>query len=83
MGTWHRPLRPRSGGTLAVGIVARISGGPNQKDLSLDDQADHAKQAAAELYDGSVEYRVVSTTGKGERLDRPERDAVERMLRSR
>jgi len=76
------PIRPRNGHTLVVGIVARISGGQNQKELSLDDQIDHAKQVVAELYDGPVEYRVIATTGKGERLDRPELAEVEAMLRS-
>jgi hypothetical protein len=75
-------LVPRNGHTLVVGVVARISGGPNQKELSLDDQVDHAKQVVAELYDGPVEYRVVATKGKGERLDRPELAEVEDMLRS-
>ena len=65
-----------------VGVVARISGGANQKELSLDDQIDHAKQVVAELYDGPVEYRVVATTGKGERLDRPELAELEAMLRT-
>ena len=76
-------LRPRNGRTLMVGIVARISGGPNQKELSLDDQVDHAKQAVADLYGGPVEYVVIATTGKGERLDRPELARVEELLRSR
>lgn len=76
------PIRPRNGHTLVVGIVARISGGQNQKELSLDDQVDHAKQVVAELYDGPVEFRVIATTGKGERLDRPELAEVEAMLRS-
>ncbi|MBM3982487.1 MAG: hypothetical protein FJ304_19895 [Planctomycetes bacterium] len=65
-----------------VGVVARISGGANQKELSLDDQYDHAKQVVAELYDGPVDYRVISTTGKGERLDRPELAELEALLRS-
>lgn len=76
------PIRPRNGHTLVVGIVARISGGPNQKELSLDDQIDHAKQVVAEMYDGPVEYRVIATKAKGERLDRPELAEVETMLRS-
>lgn len=74
---------PRNGHTLVVGVVARISGGSNQKELSLDDQVDHAKQIVAELYDGPVDYRTVATTGKGERLDRPELAEVEDMIRSR
>jgi site-specific DNA recombinase len=76
-------LRPRNGHTLIVGIVARISGGPNQKELSLDDQTDHGKAVVADLYVGPDEYRVIATTGKGERLDRPELATIEAMLRSR
>ena len=76
------PLVPRNGHTLIVGVVARISGCANQKELSLDDQVDHAKQVVAELYDGPVEYRVIATKGKGERLDRPEIAEIEGMLRS-
>lgn len=76
----HEQIRPRNGHTLVVCVVARISGGPNQKELSLDDQVDHAKHVVAELYDGPVEYRVVATTGKGERRDRPELAEVEAMI---
>jgi hypothetical protein len=55
---------------------------PAPKELSLEDQEDHAKQVVSELYDGPVEYRVIATKGKGERLDRPELADVEKMLRS-
>src|SRR4051794_19728926 len=41
-------FRPRNGHTLDVIVVARISGGPNQKELSLDDQADHAREVIDE-----------------------------------
>lgn len=75
-------LKPRNAHTLVVGIVARISGCANQKELSLDDQVDHAKALVVELYDGRVEYRIIRTTGKGERLDRPELDDIRRELRS-
>ena len=78
----HEELRPRNGRTLVVGIVARISGGPNQKELSLEDQVDHAKEVVADLFKGPVEYITIATTGKGERLDRPELIEVERLLRS-
>lgn len=74
---------PRGGRTLVVGIVARISGCQNQKELSLDDQVDHAKEVVTDLYGGPVEYVIISTTGKGEGLDRPELDEIERLLRSR
>jgi site-specific DNA recombinase len=55
----------------------------NQKDLSLDDQVDHAKETVADLYDGAVEYQIVATKGKGEALDRPELTEIQAMLRSR
>ena len=76
-------LVPRNGHKLVVGLVARISGCASQKELSLEDQEDHAKEEVALLYDGPVDYRIVSTKGKGERLDRPELAEVERMVRSR
>lgn len=76
-------LVPRTGHTLMVGVVARISGGVNQKELSLDDQVDHSKEVIAEMYDGPVEYITISTTAKGERLDRPELAQLENLLRSR
>lgn len=77
------PPRPRDGHTLVVGVVARISGCANQREMSLDDQADHARQAVADLYDGPVDDRIVATKGKGERLDRPELADIEAMIRSR
>jgi hypothetical protein len=81
---WSKPtaLSPRNGHTLVVGIVARISGCTNQKELSLEDQVDHGEQVVVELYDGPVDYRVVATKGKGERLDRPELTEIEGMLRT-
>jgi hypothetical protein len=82
----ENPFVPRNGHTFVVGIVARISGCANQKDVSLEDQQDHAKAVVAEHYPdytGPVEYRVIATKGKGERLDRPELDLIEQMLRTR
>ncbi len=76
------PLVPRNGHTLVVGVVARISGCTNQKDLSLKDQIDHAEQVVADLYDGPVDYRPIATKGKGERLDRLELVEIEAMIRS-
>ena len=58
------PVRPRNGHTLVVGVVARISGCTNQKELSLEDQEDHARQVVAEKYGGPADYRVVATTGE-------------------
>ena len=37
----------------------------------------------AEYYQGDVAYRVIATKGKGERLDRPELEQIEAMLRTR
>lgn len=76
-------LHPRNGHMLVVGIVARISGCAKQKEVSLVDQEDHAKEEVAELYQGPIEYRIISTKGKGERLDRPELVDIEAMLRTR
>jgi hypothetical protein len=78
-----REWLPRNGHTLVIGVVARISGCPNQKELSLDDQFDHAKEVVKEYYEGPVDHRVVATKGKGERLDRPELNQIEKMIRSR
>lgn len=71
-----RPLRPRRGTELAVGIVARISGCPNQKELSIDDQIAHGKAVASEAFQGPKDYRIFRSIGKGERLDREELDEV-------
>jgi hypothetical protein len=65
-----------------VGIVARISGCASQKEVSLDDQVEHAKEEVMQLYSGTVEYRVIATKGKGEQLDRPELADVRAMIRS-
>ena len=73
---------PRNGHTLMVGIAARISGCQNQKEMSLDDQVDSAKEEIKDLYDGPVEYCVIETVGKGERLDRPELEQIEAAYRS-
>ena len=76
-------LVPRNGHTLVVGVVARISGCANQKELSLEDQEDHARQEIADRYSGPVDFKKISTKGKGERLDRPELTEVEDLIRGR
>jgi hypothetical protein len=78
----NAPLTPRNGHTLMVGIGARISGCANQKEASLDDQADHGREEARSMYDGPMEFRVIATTGKGERLDRPELAEYEEEFRT-
>jgi len=60
-------LLPRNGHTLVVGIVARISGCANQKELSIEDQIDHLKALVEEMYDGPVEYVIIATVGKAKR----------------
>ena len=75
-------LVPRNGHKLQVGIIARISGCSRQKEVSLEDQIDHGKEEAGQLYKGPTEFNIVSTKGKGERLDRPELADIERMFRS-
>ena len=75
-------LTPRNGHILMVCIVARISGCAKQKEQSLDDQVDHAKEAVRDLYDGPAEFHVIATKGKGERLDRPELEKIETQMRS-
>jgi hypothetical protein len=77
-----KPLAPRNGEVLHVLIVARISGCASQKEMSLEDQVDHAKEEIAEIFDGDVNFEVVATKGKGERRDRPELKEIEYMLRS-
>lgn len=75
-------LKPRNGHTLVVGILGRISGCVNQKELSLEDQVDHGKQVVYEMYDGEIDFRTITTKGKGERLDRPELLEIENWLNS-
>jgi site-specific DNA recombinase len=78
----HQEVVARNGHTLIVGIVARISGCDKQKEMSLDDQVDNAREAIEELYQGPVEYKTITTVAKGERLDRPELEEIETALYS-
>ncbi|MFT3879659.1 MAG: recombinase family protein [Gemmatales bacterium] len=79
-----RMMKPRNGHTFHVGIVARISGCQNQKDVSLEDQIDHGKEETRNYYDaGTPEYHIISTKGKGENLERPELETIEALIRSR
>jgi hypothetical protein len=74
-------LRPRNGHTLTVGNVCRISGCENQKELSLEDQEDNAKETVKDLYNGPAEIDVIAATiAKGEHLDRPELEQIERAI---
>lgn len=80
---FQKPLTPRNGIKPVVIIGARISGCRWQKEVSLEDQIDHGKEIVRDLYDGEVEYHIISTKGKGERLDRPELAEFEAFLRTR
>lgn len=75
-------LVPRNGHTVNALAVCRISGCVNQTELSLDDQFDHLKQEVEELFDGPIEFHIISTKAKGERLDRPEIAQIEELIRS-
>lgn len=79
---FNQEIRPRNGRVLIVLIVCRISGCQKQKEASLDDQQDNCKALIREMYDGPVEFVVISTIGKGERLDRAELIQVEEAMRS-
>jgi DNA invertase Pin-like site-specific DNA recombinase len=65
-----------------VGNVCRISGCSNQKELSLEDQEDRAREAVEELYNGPTEFDFIATVGKGEALDRPELERIENAMLS-
>ena len=57
--------------------------GPRQKEDSIDDQQDHAREIVAEWCDGPVDFTVINRTVTGERLDRPELTEIEDLLRPR
>ena len=79
----ERNLSPRNGHTLMAGLGARISGCAKQREMSLEDQTDHNREVVTDLYDGSVEYLIIATKGKGESLDRPELAEIEAEFRKR
>ena len=83
MSTQEDRIVPRDGKILQVLVPARISGCPDQKEVSIDDQIDHAKEVVAEMYDGPVNFIVFRATAKGELLTRPELTEIEAALRSR
>ena len=79
----RQTISPRSGETLQVAIVARISGCTNQTEVSLNDQVDHGKSEIAYHFTGPVNYHTFATKGKGESIDRHELSELEALLRSR
>ena len=74
-------VKPRNGCLLMVSGVCRISGCQNQKELSLDDQKDNARELIETLYGGEYDLHLHTSIGKGERLDRPELEAIEKAYR--
>lgn len=76
-------VRPRNGHTLMVAMACRISGCQGQKELSLEDQQDNARETVQDFFDGPAEYHLIAATkAKGERLDRPELKLIEDAYRS-
>jgi len=75
-------LTPKNGHLLKAALVARISGCADQKEASLDDQEDNGKEKISDIYGGEVDFRVIATKGKGENLDRPELEEIERLYKS-
>ena len=59
----YQELQPRNGHTLEAGMIARISGCVNQKEVSLEDQEDHGKEVVRELYPEPkpVQYTVIAS----------------------
>lgn len=83
-GDKNPPKPPRNGHTPVTGIVCRISGCANQKEVSLEDQTDHGKEVAVDVYpDVQIDFRTIATKAKGERLDREELTDLEQLIRSR
>ncbi|MEI7686386.1 MAG: recombinase family protein [Planctomycetota bacterium] len=83
-GDKNPPKPPRNGHTPVVGIVCRISGCANQKEVSLEDQTDHGKEVAVDVYPSvQIDFRTIATKGKGERLDRDELNELEELIRGR
>ena len=62
-------LAPRNGHNLMTAVGCRISGCTRQKEVSLEDQQDNARDTVAAMYDGPVQFDVIATKGKGERLE--------------
>ncbi|MBL9083334.1 MAG: hypothetical protein JNK76_16080 [Planctomycetales bacterium] len=75
-------LKPRNGHTLEVRAVCRISGCPRQKEMSLEDQEQNAREFVIDAYSHRYEFECLSTIGKGECLERPELAKIEEMYRS-
>ena len=53
-------LLPRNSRTVVVGIVARISGCKRQKEVSLEDQVDHAKEEVGRTYVGLLRHQLLT-----------------------
>lgn len=60
-----KEIKPRDGHMLRVGMVARISGCTNHRELSVEDQIVHVKQAVREHYDDAIDFEVTANTKAG------------------
>ena len=74
-------LAPRDGRTLRVLGVARIST-EHQDARSLDDQRALIERYVHDHYDGPIEFKLISSRGSGETLDRSEIREAESLVES-
>lgn len=73
---------PKNGHMLKVLVICRISGCARQKEASIEDQEDNARQSVAEIFDGPTHFEIIATKAKGEALDRPELERIATAYRS-
>lgn len=76
------PLAPRSGRTLRVVLVCRIST-DHQDVKSLDDQEALLRTYVAACFAGPVEFRIIASRQSGQYLDREELLELERLIEDR
>src|SRR5579859_3606920 len=72
---------PRDGHVLKTVSVSRIST-DHQDERSLADQYAKHKNFMADRYDGSIDWKVISSRGSGENLDRDELNELEALIES-
>lgn len=77
------PLQPRTGNTLRVLIMTRIST-ENQDRLSLDDQAEKCRAYMHAHHPGPIEIvRYLTCQASGECVARPDLDAAQELIQAR
>jgi DNA invertase Pin-like site-specific DNA recombinase len=75
------PLTPKSGRTLKVLGVARIST-EHQDKRSFDDQKNKMREYVGNSYAGPVDWQFIASQGSGETLDRVELFQAEQLIES-